>query len=574
MISKPTGNLKYWLLRILRWDPKTILYGVLLAVIAALSGIALLMLSGWFITATAATGVALAAGLTHKLDIYLPGSGIRFFALSRTIGRYAERLYNHNAVLTLIATLRQQLFLGLTQLPKHQLKRTQNSEWLSKLTADLDSLDNILLNMLIPPAVGLIVTLVIGLFLMFFWPLLALILTLSLIVICVLTATLTIKTSQVDSYQTAQLLNHARSQAIEHLQGQLVLQSMHANDQHQQQLINTIEEFGAVQNRLKKRLENSQLIHSVLLGLCLIAISLLAFIGFQNTYFNGPMAILVILACVGVVELLQNLPTQFSQWGKTEFAAQRLRPLAEQSTKLAQTNKPTMATQFAGMQNLRCLRLTLAGHPYIPTSIDRPIDINLGSSDKLLVLGKSGRGKSTLSDLLCGQADTSQFKQTQCQVLINQQPLTDNNLPQWQQQLGYLTQRNAILADTLYANLSLGMHDLNDEQIFAALDLVELGDWARALPDQLDTWLGDTGNKLSGGQARRLCLARLILKSPPLLVLDEPFNGVDNNMATTIWAKLQPWLQDKCVVLLMHERPVFWAKSSTKNSHKITELTL
>ena len=268
MISKPTGNLKYWLLRILRWDPKTILYGVLLAVIAALSGIALLMLSGWFITATAVTGVALAAGLTHKLDIYLPGSGIRFFALSRTIGRYAERLYNHNAVLTLIATLRQQLFVGLTQLPKHQLKRTQNSEWLSKLTADLDSLDNILLNMLIPPAVGLIVTLVIGLFLMFFWPLLALILTLSLIVICVLTATLTIKTSQGDSYQTAQLLNHARSQAIEHLQGQLVLQSMHANDQHQQQLINTIEEFGAVQNRLKKRLENSQLIHSVLYHCC------------------------------------------------------------------------------------------------------------------------------------------------------------------------------------------------------------------------------------------------------------------------------------------------------------------
>ena len=152
--------------------------------------------------------------------------------------------------------------------------------------------------------------------------------------------------------------------------------------------------------------------------------------------------------------------------------------------------------------------------------------------------------------------------------------MTDNNLPQWQQQLGYLSQRNAILADTVYANLSLGMQDLSDEHMFAALDLVELGDWVRALPAQLDTWLGDTGNKLSGGQARRLCLARLILKSPQLLVLDEPFNGVDRNMAATIWAKLQPWLQDKCIVLLMHERPAFWPTHSTKDSDKTSELIL
>jgi len=574
MSNQSTGNLKYWVLRILRWDPKTIFYGVLLAVMTAMSGIALLMLSGWFITATALTGAALALGVAFKLDIYLPGSGIRFFALSRTVGRYAERLYNHNAVLSLIATLRQQLFVGLTQLPKHQLRRTQNSEWLSKLTADLDSLDNILLNMLIPPAVGLIVTLLVGAFLMFFWPLLAVLLSLSLILVCVFSAMLTIKTSQSDSYQSAQLLNHARAQAIEHLQGQLVLQSMAANHNHQQQLLNTVEQFGLVQNRLKKRIENCQLTHSILLGIVLIGISLSAFIGFQSDYFSGSMAVLIILACVGLVELLQNLPLQFSLWGKTEFAAQRLRPLAEQAAKSALDHIPPSTFEPHTAQNLLSLQLKLTNHPYIPASIDQPIDIHLGPSDKLLVLGKSGRGKSTLSDLLCGQADISQFEQTQCQVLINQQPLTDNNLSQWQQQLGYLSQRNAILADTVYANLSLGMPDLSDEHMFAALDLVELGDWVRALPAQLDTWLGDTGNKLSGGQARRLCLARLILKSPQLLVLDEPFNGVDRNMAATIWAKLQPWLQDKCIVLLMHERPAFWPAHSTKDSHKTSELLL
>lgn len=575
MPVKNQKHLQYWILRILRWDPKSIAYGVLLAVITAISGIALLMLSGWFITATAVSGASLALGFAIKLDIYMPGSGIRFFALSRTVGRYVERLYNHNIVLTLISTIRQQMFAGLARLPNRQIKDTQNSDWLSKLTADLDSLDNILLSLLLPPTVALLVTSLVGLFLAFFWPLFAVIFTLLLLVICCGSAILTIKATQQDSYQRAELLNLARGQAIEHLQGQLVLQSMGANNLHQEQLLSTIEQTGVVQHRLNRRLQNCQLAHSVLLALGLVAASLFTFFGFQQAYFSGPMTILIILACVGVVELLQTLPAQFGLWGKTEFAAQRLRPMAEQSSHQGMFKQAKSASPSSPKsQGFTSLHITLANHPYIPASIDKTLSITLGNTDKLLILGKSGRGKSTLSDLLCGQADTQHFKQTQCDVLLNGQALVEDNLAEWQQHLGYLTQQNSILADTLYANLSLGMHDLQDKQIFAALDMVDLGDWARALPEQLNSWLGDTGNKLSGGQARRLCLARLLLKSPQLIVLDEPFNGIDHKMAAKIWAKITPWLQDRCVILLMHEAPTFWHYRSTSDSASVYTVRL
>ena len=573
MTTKGQHSLKYWILRIIQWDRKRLLIGILLAAFTAISGVALLMLSGWFITASALTGLALAVGLVIKLDVYLPGSGIRFFALSRTIGRYAERLYNHNAVLSLISYVRHQLFAGLISLPDNQTQQTKNTEWLSRLTADLDSLDNILLQMIIPPAVAIVVTLLIGLFFSIFWPVFALCFTLLLVLLGVSNTLLIIKTGQSDSYKAAQLLNLARGQAIEHLQGQMVLKSMGANQRHQQKLMQTIAQFGILQNRLNRRLQNCQLLHNVLMSACLVFFSVTAFYGYQQDYFSGPVAILIILACVAVIELLQSLPAQFSQWGKISYAAERLQSLAQQSSQMPEDKRNNELIVDHWPDSISELAVSVSQHPYIPSSLDGLIKFNLAPSDKLLILGKSGRGKSTLGELISGQGNCAAFPQTQCSVLINTIKLEQNNITQWQHKIAYLSQHNTVLADTLYANLTLGLCQPNIDQIYAALDAVELGDWVRSLPQQLNTWLGDTGSQLSGGQARRLCLARLMLKSSDFVILDEPFNGVDSDMAARIWANFSCWLADKGLVLLIHEQPSFWP-DETHINHRTKTLIL
>ena len=143
--------MKYWFDLIIRSLGSRLYIGIFLAFISALSGVALLMLSGWFITATAITGIAVSAGVIVLFDMYMPGSGIRFFALSRTVGRYAERIYNHDSILRLISVYRLTLFQSLSTLPINQLRATNDSDRPGKLTADLDALDSVLLMYIIHP---------------------------------------------------------------------------------------------------------------------------------------------------------------------------------------------------------------------------------------------------------------------------------------------------------------------------------------------------------------------------------------------------------------------------------------
>jgi ABC-type transport system involved in cytochrome bd biosynthesis, fused ATPase and permease components len=100
-----------------------LLLGGLLMLATAASGIGLLALSGWFITATAVTGMLMAAGIAATLEIYIPGGGIRAFAVTRTAARYFERIFNHDSVLRLLRDLRAQVFAGLAALPPAAMGR-------------------------------------------------------------------------------------------------------------------------------------------------------------------------------------------------------------------------------------------------------------------------------------------------------------------------------------------------------------------------------------------------------------------------------------------------------------------
>ena len=537
--------MKYWFSLLIKSQGKRLYWGILWASITMLAGVALLMLSGWFITATAITGLAISAGIMLMFDMYMPGSGIRFFALTTVVGRYTERVYNHDTVLRLIATFRVSIFERLMQLPMQELRASSDSEWLGKLTADLDALDNILLRYTITPIASACVIAIITFFLSFIWPNAALVLGIFFFGLYSINVYTSIRYTKDFANASSHMLNNLRGQIISHVQGAVELQAQHLMQHHEQFIFNHLQRLDEVQNKLNNRIANLQLVLDLCLGTGLVVLVATVLYVSSVGQLSGPVAVLFVMMYMGITELIQIAPAQFGSWGHTKFAANRLGNIYAK----------TQSQGRAELEHITAICGRISHHPNIPKSAHNALEFALSKQQMLLVLGRSGEGKSTFANLLSG---ITKLNNAQSFIHINNTiNINELNPSHWHKNIVYLEQSNTLLAGSLGYNLALGLINVNEEQIWTVLKTVELDEWASNLPDGLNTWLGESGGHVSGGQARRLCLARLLLRDPQLVILDEPFNGLDAEMASRIWGNISEWLQNRMLVLFSHEQPSY-----------------
>jgi ATP-binding cassette subfamily C protein CydC len=536
--------MQYWFNLIIKSQGSRLYIGIFWAFITALSGVALLMLSGWFITATAITGIAISAGLVVLFDMYMPGSAIRLFALSRTVGRYVERIYNHDSILRLISFYRLSLFKGLSSLAIEQLHTTTDSEWLGRLTADLDALDSILLRYIIPPVTAALLIVTLTFFVSFFWFELAIYLGGFMLLCLLVSVRTTIYLTKQYAKFTASLLNECRADIIEHLQGSFELQSYGLMQYHEAKVLSRIDAFNKAQTALNTIVANIQLLLDFVLGLVMVTLIFMGLLAVNSNLIDPPIAIMLVMMFLGSSEILQSMPSQFDAWGKTSFSANRLTSLVNV------TERQNAVT----LNQINSIEVVIQHNLKVALSQRKDITFKISSKQLLNIKGRSGSGKSTVANFLIG-ADTTENNN---KVIINNKTiLSDIATAHWYKKICYLEQSNSLLAGTLGYNLALGLNSISARELWSVLKTVELFDWANALPQGLDSWLGEAGGKVSGGQARRICLARLLLRDPQLVILDEPFNGIDKAMAVRIWTNIYPWISSRMSVLLTHERPVY-----------------
>ena len=171
------------------------------------------------------------------------------------------------------------------------------------------------------------------------------------------------------------------------------------------------------------------------------------------------------------------------------------------------------------------------------------INIDLRSGQVLVITGASGVGKTTLLKVLARALQPSSGR-----YLINQRPVE-----QWQldECIGYLPQQLDIFDCSLASNLRLADPQASDEQLWQVLADVALADWAKQ-QNGLDTALGEYGAQISGGQARRVALARLLLAKRPILLLDEPFAGLDSASSYHVLAALRKHQADGLLIIVSH----------------------
>lgn len=165
----------------------------------------------------------------------------------------------------------------------------------------------------------------------------------------------------------------------------------------------------------------------------------------------------------------------------------------------------------------------------------------------IALAGSTGAGKSTIVNLLCRFYEYSSGS-----VLIDGKELNTLAKNSLREAIGYVTQEAFLFNGTVRENLSLADRQASDEELWKALEAARAADFVRALPEQLETNVGERGVKLSGGEKQRLSIARALLKDPPILLLDEATASVDNQTELLIQQALDELMKNRTSIVIAH----------------------
>ncbi|SFM56957.1 thiol reductant ABC exporter subunit CydC [Marinobacter zhejiangensis] len=526
-----------WLTLIFR-DKRRLVVGALLILLTLVSGLGLLALSGWFITATAVTGMLLAAGIAAQLNIYTPGGGIRLFAVTRTVGRYLERVYNHDTVLRLLAALRVTLFQALSSVPGFQRQHLKGADWLARLTSDVDVMDTLYLRLVAPTLLALLLTgglIAVALFV--YSPLMAGFVGALLVLAFLLsTAALHLRNGEV-ARQRVDGQNALRERLIDQLRGQAELTAAGLLAQTHEDLARQASIWSTDQSRLGRNIAW----HRALSGICInLAVLVALWVGlelYRGGAISGPVAVLMPLMLLGMAEVLGPLPDAFGVLGSTQAAARRLNAVsnAEGGEDRGRHSDTAGGTQDASLLlSFQDVSVCREGQVVALEGVTAAIRCG----EWVGVVGASGSGKSTLLDVAAGLVEATGG------VIARGAGL---------QRVAYLEQQTVIFNDTVRRNLVPDGRQLDDALIWRTLALVRLDERISQIPGQLDGWLGRLGSQLSGGEARRIALARTLLREADLVVLDEPFTGVDAATSAAISCGMRQYLEGRTLLVAAHD---------------------
>ena len=175
--------------------------------------------------------------------------------------------------------------------------------------------------------------------------------------------------------------------------------------------------------------------------------------------------------------------------------------------------------------------------------------ITLPAGKFVAIVGSSGAGKTTVADLIIGL-----LRPQRGEVWIDDLPMGEVDIRAWREMIGYVPQETFLFHDTIVANVTLGDDQLSRSRVESALRRAEAWDFVAALPDGMDTAVGERGARLSGGQRQRIAIARALVRDPALLILDEATTALDPVTEAGITATLQR-LAGKVTVLSISHQP-------------------
>jgi ATP-binding cassette subfamily C protein CydC len=511
--------------------------GVVLAIVTLLASIGLLTLSGWFLSASAVAGFA---GL-YSFNYMLPAAGVRGTAIARTAGRYFERLVSHDATFRVLQHLRIFTFSKLLPLSPAGLARFRQGELLNRVVADVDTLDHLYLRVISPMVGAFVVIVVVTLGLCVLDVPIALTLGGIMLLTLLVLPPLFYRAGKSTGEKLTRLRGDYRQQLTSWLQGQAELTIFGASRRYRARMESTELSWHEAQRRQSELTALSQALMLLIGGFAVIAMLWMAAGGVGGNTQPGALIALFVFCALAAFEALAPVTGAFQHLGQVIASAVRITQIVEQTPEVQFTESHSVVPETVAVQ---LTNVTFAYDGQTQNALDG-INLTVPAGQHVAILGRTGCGKSTLLQLL-----TRAWDPRQGQIIFNTTPLTDFNEQALRKIVSVVPQRVHLFSATLRDNLLLASPGASDEALCAVLEQVGLHKLLE--DDGLNAWLGEGGRQLSGGELRRLAVARALLHDAPFMLLDEPTEGLDATTESQILDLLAQTVKHKTVLMVTH----------------------
>jgi len=513
----------------------SVLLSVLLGAATIFCGIGLLGTSAYLI-ASAALHPSIAA-----LQVAIVG--VRFFGIGRGAARYLERLASHSANFKLLANLRVWFYQRIEPLAPASLVSRGSGDVLARAVADIETLENFYIRLVAPPVIALVTLVAVGWFTAQFQPRLACILAGGMALSGTVVPVLAYCTSRRPAKEWIETRAVLFETMVEGVQG---LEDLSAFNRVESYLDN-VQMSSLRARRAQLRLAWSAGLTGALnllipnLTLWCMLLAGIPLVGDGN--LDGVMLVVIFLVGMASFEAVTPLGGASQALESSLQAARRIFSLADTQPAVCQPALPCPPPRDAGL-SIRGLTFRYAEG--LPAALES-LSFELPPGKQVALVGASGSGKTTLSSLLLRFWDCPPGT-----IILGGRDIREFRPGDVRSMIAFLPDPVFLFSNTLRQNLIFARPGASQADLEAAIETSGLGDWFAGLSMGWDTWLGEHGLQVSGGERQRLGIARLFLQDAHLFILDEPVSGLDALSAQRLSVAVKKVTSGKSVLWITH----------------------
>ncbi len=529
-----------------------LIISIALGAVTFISSVALMATSGWLISS--------AALMPPVLTLSVAVVGVRTFALSRGVSRYAERLVSHNATFNSLTGVHRAIFDRLEQLAPAGLPAFRRGDLLARLVADVDSIQDLPLRVVLPISSGLIAaTFSIGLT-AWILPTAGIILFLTLLFAGIVIPLIARWGAARSELAISSVRGEFVDEMIEFYAGNADIIALGQHENAIGRLTDLDNQLTEIARRQAYSIGLASGLLVIAQGIAIVASTWAGIVAYQNNQLAGVMLAVLAMIPMAAFEAVSNFPAAALALSRVQGSANRIVEILERPEPVLEPKISADITQ----PEIEFQEVSACWPGNQESSISE-ISLKVPPKTSLGLVGPSGSGKSTIISVLLKFLIPTHGKYE-----IDSIDTKDVSGEKIRTKIMLSAPDQHIFATSIAENLRIAATDpenLTDEQIWQALEKVQLATWVRSLPNQLQTLVGERGSTMSGGQRQRLTLARLFIANPEVWVLDEPTEHLDSKLANQIMQNVVSATDNNSLIVASHR------KADTENLDQVYQVT-